>query len=202
MGQDPSTSWNNWNGETQQGKYTDWLDQNNVKYSFTNDTSGGEAGGEGTRRLKLDYSSLPKTKFGTVDNTRPYREGLDEVYDPKYIYDDPTYGKITHYKNLKDKQSWMDHIPTAIMAAASAGMTGLGFPALAMAGINAAKAGGDGDWKGAALNMAMAGLGSGFGGTFQLPPELAQAIKYGKMGYGMYNTGRSLAGLYNRGRGG
>lgn len=177
-GVDPKL-WTSYGGEQNEGKYTDWLDRNNIKYSYAQDYSGGEAGMGGgddstTKRLVIDWNSVPKTKFGDVKETVPltYLSG-DPIKDRKvinerYVYDDPNYGKITHAANVKDAGSWMDYLPMAIMAASTMGLGALGMPALASALVSAGRSYGQGGGL-----SSLASLGAKAAGSYLGVPDWA-----------------------------
>jgi len=108
-------------------------------------------GGQSGAQLGWDMAKLPKTRFGTVDQTAAVDDRTG-VIDPRFVYDDPVYGKITHRGNVKSEQEW---VGPALMAALSMG-------AGSLAGLGAAGAAGGSTFKTAmGAAQALRGLGSG-----------------------------------------
>lgn len=96
---------------------------------------------DGKTALQGDWSKLPKTKFGTIDNVMPVeKHQMKNLKNPKLVYNDPEYGVITPMSNWKSNNEWLG---PAMMAAASMGMGGLmaGGGALAKLGVGAVNAG-------------------------------------------------------------
>lgn len=91
--------------------------------------------GSGGYSYRVDGQKLPTTRFGDVNATaRVSDDDLDDVIDPRYVYEDPNFGRITHATNL-DRTSISDMIFPAIMAAAMGGMGALAAPGLAGIGF-------------------------------------------------------------------
>lgn len=92
------------------------------------ETEGGPVQGQ----WKYNTQNLPGTKFGgDLSNVMLIRNqaDYDKLKNQNLAYYDPNYGFITPHSNYDDG-SWEDYIPTAIMAAASAGFGALAAPAI------------------------------------------------------------------------
>jgi len=118
------------------------------------ETEGGPVQGQ----WKYNTQNLPGTKFGNdLSNVMLIRnqDDYDKLKNQDLAYYDPNYGYITLHSNYDDG-SWEDYIPTAIMAAASAGFGALAAPAIG-AGLGIGTQGGQMVWSGynAAKNYAM-----------------------------------------------
>ena len=118
------------------------------------ETEGGPTQGQ----WKYNTQNLPGTKFGNdLSNVMLIRNqaDYDKLKNQDLAYYDPNYGYITPHSNYDDG-SWEDYIPTAIMAAASAGFGALAAPAIG-AGLGIGAQGGQMVWSGynAAKNYAM-----------------------------------------------
>jgi hypothetical protein len=101
-------------------------DQGVLQYDRRSQYQNGENSVPGT--FNIQYDKLPKTAFGSVQNTAPIYSNT-RLRNDKLQYEDPNYGHITHSKNVKIPTSFMDYIPAAIMAAAGAGFGALTMPA-------------------------------------------------------------------------
>lgn len=96
----------------------------------------------GASSFIVDPSKFPTTRFGDVTRTAPVDENSD-LLNPRLVYDDPNYGRITLLANLKpDKVNNM--ASAAIMAALMAGMGGIGMPSWATSGAGLARGVGSG----------------------------------------------------------
>lgn len=95
------------------------------------ETEGGPVAGN----WRYNTHNLPATRFGNDLSTIALIRNEDDynkLRDKNLAYYDPNYGFITHHNNYNDDK-WSDYIPTAIMAAASAGFGSLVGPGLAAA---------------------------------------------------------------------
>lgn len=115
----------------------DWQVPNALKDNLSLDyTPGFETeGGPVAGNWRYNTKNLPATKFGSdLSNVMLIRNqgDYDKLKNKNMAYYDPNYGFITTHQNYNDS-SWEDYIPTAIMAAASAGFGSLVAPGLAAA---------------------------------------------------------------------
>lgn len=174
------------------------------------DTSAGPSGRTGFQLNKAMIDALPKTKFGSVDNVAwmgagenpgavQGTYGLPDLMNQGARYYDENYGWITPKANLYNKsEARNDAITNGILQSImSFGMGPMGIlpaggiPSLASGLVGAAASmGNGGDWQKTLLNLAPSLIGAA-GGGINLPPELAQMLKYAKMGYGAYNAAKS-----------
>jgi hypothetical protein len=111
-------------------------------------------------------------------------------YDKSKAVWDDNYGWIMPKPQPKGEVG--DWFTGALMTAAQLAAGMVGIPPLAMAAVNAAKGYGSGENLGRiALNTlpSVVGAGLNYSGVDlpQVPNGIAQAYKYGKMGYGAYN---------------
>jgi hypothetical protein len=170
---DPSSSFQYTRGSGS-SQYNPWsirkgsfLDNTNTKFGTDFRLEGGPfgagEGADGKYILNGDWSKLPKTKFGTVDQVMPVEKHYyKNLKNPKLVYNDPNYGPVTPMKNWKSNQEWLG---PAVMAAASMGMGALMAPAmatmggkLAMGAVNAGRSiGTSGKVDPASLAMSAAG---------------------------------------------
>jgi hypothetical protein len=79
----------------------------------------------------IDFSRLPRTRFGSVENTVPVGPSM-RLLNPDLVYDDPVYGRITHRGNVQSRSPWLG---PALM-----GIVGLGAGSLVGAAGGAAAA--------------------------------------------------------------
>lgn len=113
----------------------------------------------GASRFEIDPSKFPQTRFGDVTRTAPVNNN-DRVYDPRLVYNDPNYGRITSQMNLRD--SPLNSIASsAIMAALMAGMGGLGMPSWASGTVNLGRGLGSGQGLNFGTLAGMAGSAAG-----------------------------------------
>jgi hypothetical protein len=140
------------------GSFLDSINQQygnaiNFDPNVRNNDSGSDQGW-----LNIDYSKLPKTRFGTVDNTVAVTEG-SHINDPRFVYDDPVYGRITHKGNVNTGANAF--VGPGLLAGLTMGAGSLlGGSGLALA--NTAMRGGQAALKGNPL-AALASLGSVLG---------------------------------------
>lgn len=139
--------------------------------SFVERTPGGGAQ-SGGNRFEVDPSKFPRTRFGDVTRTAPVEEGTS-LFNPRLVYDDPHYGRITSQANIKPDSA--DRFNSAFSAAALAGMMagmgGLGMPSWATSGVNLAR--GVGSGQGLNVGTILGALGSAAG----LPPAASMAMR-------------------------
>lgn len=166
--------------------------QNYLSLDYTPgfETEGGPVAGS----WAYNTHNLPGTKFGNdLSNIMLIRNqgDYDKLKNKNMAYYDPNYGFITTHSNYDDS-SWEDYIPTAIMAAGTAGFGALAAPAIA-AGFGA------GPWAGkAAWTLANIGKNYAFGQNDEnvTPTIQAQGLEQSNPTgtNNMYNS--NLAGLY------
>ena len=98
--------------------------------------------GSGGYHFNVDPSKFPQTRFGNITNAAPVG-GHTPLIDPRYVYDDPNYGRITDARNVRpDKFNQMAQM--ALMSAALGGIGYLGAPALGTQLVNLARTFGNG----------------------------------------------------------
>lgn len=169
------------------------------KYVHTTQQQYNTDSGQNGYQFDVDYSALPKTKFGGVQNTWAV-DDMNAVNDPSLVYDDPNYGKITHKGNLK--QGTWDKInqiaPSLMMAAGTYGMGLLGMPGYVMPAINALRGWDNGgSLKDIGINTAASLAGSVMGGGgLGLPPEAMDLVNMIRQGYGYYTDANKLYNMY------
>jgi hypothetical protein len=123
---------------------------------------GSEAGGAGGMQHRLDFSKLPKTRFGSAENVMAVNDvNSDKLINPEMVYDDPVYGRITHRANMKGND-WLGPLLMTLATAGMGGIMGAGGAAAAaasrtgMGAVNLARAiGGGGDPLAAIANFGM-----------------------------------------------
>jgi hypothetical protein len=164
------------------------------------------------RLNKSMIDKFPKTRFGDVSNVASMGFGAEpgavqgtygqtDLMNPGAKVWDENYGWITPKANLGNKKEARNDAITngIIQSIMSFGMgpmgilPGGGIPGLASAAVGATKTFADsGNWKQALLNIAPGLIGAGLGGAgLKLPPELIQALKYGKQAYGLYGAAKN-----------
>lgn len=86
----------------------------------------------GGNRFDVDGSKFPTTRFGDVSRTAPV-DANTQVIDPRYVYDDPNYGRITAQANLKPNAGdrFNNMFNGLAMSGAMAGIGALGMPSIA-----------------------------------------------------------------------
>ncbi len=174
-----------------------------LKYNEMGTSTGGPNAQSGFQMNKDVIAKLPKTKFGTVDNvTSLGKDGKGtggpamHLINPNLKYYDQNFGWITPKNNIVEDRHFTDTFADTIMPmVASAAFGGIGMPSWATGLASGAQSlGNGGDWKSALMNLAASGVGASIsGGGLNLPPELAQALKYaryGKTAYDIYNRTR------------
>lgn len=110
--------------------------------------------------------------------------------DPNAIYYDPNYGWIMDHRNeITKDNSVLDKIGQYAPLALSF-IPGVTPFALALASLPgaAAKANMSGNWKGFGLSAGLTALGMALPGLGEAGSMVGDALKYGKMGYGLYNA--------------
>ena len=180
------------------------------------DRSTAESGPSGQSNFQLNKAMIdkyPKTRFGSVDTVAYMGSGekpgavqgtygQTDLMNPNASYYDENYGWITPKANLTNKsetrsdamtQAAIKMIMSMGMGALMAPVAGASFlqsPSFATSLVQAAP-GFDqpGGWKNAAMGIGSSLLGAGVGGN--LPPELTDAFKYMKTGYGLYGAAKS-----------
>lgn len=183
---------------------------------YDNASENAQSGPSGQSQLRYDVplmdKLLPSTKFGKFAHTGLMSLGSGKEADtsllgdqhmgnPNAKYYDENYGWITPSKNVIENRHFTDVFADTIMpmlasagfGALAAPVVGASFfqsPAFAQSLIGAARTFGDkGDWKSALMNIAPGIVGGGLSGAgINLPPELSQALRYAKSGYGAYNA--------------
>jgi hypothetical protein len=101
----------------------------------------------------IDWSKLPRTAFGSPENTLAInRLNKGGVLNDKFVYDDPNYGSVTGGANYKSGRDWVGPALIALltMGAGAIGAAGMG---TAMSGARAASSAARGDWLGAGLGL-------------------------------------------------
>lgn len=98
-----------------------FLDTVNQQYGGAANIANMNPGSAADWRLNVDYSKLPSTRFGSVDNTVSVDDNI-KVVDPRYVYEDPNYGRITFKGNTRTGNEWLG---PALMMAVGAGMGSL-----------------------------------------------------------------------------
>lgn len=156
--------------------------------SYVNDNTEAE-------RATTNWDKLPKTRFGSAENAYSLEEGLGKgqhLIDPRAVYDDPVYGRITHRSNIYEPQRGLNkYMPQVVKAVMSH------FAPMATAGMNAAVARSNGqpiNWMGIGASALGAGIGaSGIGASMPAwAQQAAQMARYGQQAYGGYNAIRNL----------
>lgn len=106
-------------------------------------TENGQDGGRGNMAHSMDFSKLPRTRFGSADQVMAVTDQMmDKLKDRNMVYDDPNYGRITHWQNYNSGNDWVKNIP---MMLAGAGFGALPLmPAMALPGIRLAQGFGQG----------------------------------------------------------
>lgn len=139
--------------------------------SFVERSPGGGAQ-SGGNSFSVDPSKFPRTRFGDVTRTAPVEDGTSLI-NPRLVYDDPNYGRITLAANLKPNAGdrFNNAFSSAAMAAAMAGMGGLGMPTLANSAMGLAR--GLGSGQGLNFGTILGALGSAAG----LPPAASMAMR-------------------------
>lgn len=100
--------------------------------------------GSGGYQFRVDGSKAPQTRFGDVNITaRVTDDDMGDVIDPRLVYDDPVYGRITHARNM-DRRSISDMIGPLIVSGAMGGIGMLGAPSLATSLVGLGRAAGEG----------------------------------------------------------
>lgn len=133
-----------------------WLAGLSSQYEGFNPTMSQVPGAQDKQwQMEADWSKLPKTKFGSVADVIPV-DNMKDVADPRLVYDDPVYGKITH--RLNRKRDWKSMVPSIAVQSMIGGMAGMMGPAMFM-GLNPAQLLG-GLSKGLAGGLDGGGLGS------------------------------------------
>ena len=130
---------------------------------FVEGSPGGGAQ-SGGNRFDVDASKFPTTRFGEVSRTAPV-DASTQLIDPRLVYDDPNYGRITAQANLKPNAG--DRFNNAFnglaLSGAMAGVGYLGMPSIAGQVMGLARGLGSGQ----GLNFGtLAGMA---GGAFGLP---------------------------------
>lgn len=103
-----------------------------------NDIHGGgaESGQAPGAIHQVDWTKLPKTRFGSAEDAYSLEDGLGKgqhLIDPRMVYDDPVYGRITHRSNLYEPARGLNKYMPMLTMAAMAAMTG-GSSMLGLAG--------------------------------------------------------------------
>lgn len=161
-------------------------------------------------QTQYDFSKMPKTVFGgDVSKMQTLGTGAQpnfksdlgaqtqHIVDPSKVKWDPNYGWITPQDNIKTQQKdaggafgFMDKYGMGIgLGLMSMGLASPLATALT-AGFGGLKNYGDtGNWKQALLGAAPGLIGGGIGMSgLQLPPGVAEALKYAKYGKGAYDA--------------
>lgn len=109
---------------------------------------------------RIDFSRLPRTRFGSVENTVPIGPNM-RLNNPDLVYDDPNYGRITVRGNQRSRSPYLG---PALMALVSMGMGpligaagGAGAASTArtaMAALRGLQGLGEGNWTGALTGAA------------------------------------------------
>jgi hypothetical protein len=149
----------------------------------------------------VNWDKMPKTVFGQpkggegTASLSGYDDSLDPLlhqkdaksYDPNFGWVTPTANIELHEKGLAE--GFYQALPAIVATFFTAGA---GLPALAAAGATAAQSAGNGDYTGAALNLASAGIGAaGYGPVAQAAPGMAYNAAKGNWG----GVASSAAGL-------
>lgn len=146
-----------WNGQ-------DFVDQWDINKGSFLDTVNSQYGANArleNGNLQMDYSKLPKSRLGPVDRLTPISgdHELRNLKNPKLVYDDPVYGKVTRLENWRSNN---EYLGPALMAAMSAGMGAIMAPVGGMAAANA--------WR---TGSSLVGLGRSLGSGNFNPASLA-----------------------------
>lgn len=116
--------------------------------------------GSGGWRAEVDGSKLPTTQYGDINRAAPVNAHTP-LFDPRMVYDDPNYGRITDARNVKPDQI-NSMVSAALMSAAMAGMGYLGMPSFGSALVNGARSFGSGN-AGGGFGSLLGAAGSYFG---------------------------------------
>jgi hypothetical protein len=131
--------------------------------------------------MRFDFSKLPRTRFGSVEETVPV-ESYTPLVNPRGVVNDDNYGNITSRANIRRDNAWLGPLLMMAMGAGMGGLVGAAGGGSAFKTASAALRGVQSGIKGNPLS-ALAGL-TGLGGAPSWASSLARlaASRFGGRG--------------------